>query len=99
MANPFKVVIHAEAEAWEVGESEGQPLIEWAGGWIIRHPLKPKGLQLLRSADAPMDIHPKDVLMKDPRNGEISRHTFIGAGGASAKLYWQRADAAPQPAA
>lgn len=104
MSNPFKVVVRAEAEAWEVGHREAggdwqiglgedDALIEWADGWVVRQPGHKAQLLLLdRGKDAPRELHAGDVLIKDIPYGNVSLHQLIGPGGAKTTLYWERTD-------
>ena len=92
MANPCKVVIHAEAEAWIVDECIDARMLDWAGGWLIRNPMRPEQVDLLVKGEPPKQVHEGDVLLKDPYDGAVSWHSYLGLGGAKATLFWRKAE-------
>lgn len=85
MGNPLKLVAHAETEGWRVGE-DTDALIEWARGWVVRDPMRPASVMLLRQGKEPRRLEPGEILVRGV-DGDLERSPCLEA--ASCVAYWK----------
>ena len=85
MSNPLKLVAHAEAEGWRVGD-DTDALIEWAKGYVVRNPVNPADVMLLERGKGPHRLEKGDILVRGI-DGDLERSPCLEA--ASCRAYWR----------